>query len=736
MNSYFKSDQIERHEKIGNLSLPSVLHSVADAYLPDDAGSNSIVSMKHFLTMLGQVNTDLSHVTNILTMSIDKIGQVENVFKYDQVNQALNKPQRLIYPFMYPSDQLSKGYEYKVINFVNNLDSNYLATVDQNSINYSFTTSYFAYSDKKMNDNNEKLSLLTQHLLRVYIPYVFKNIIFVHDEFICPSGWSGISSGHLVGFYYKKVSDTDYIFGLFNSGSGSSHHETKGDRRSCYKLYKGNSVQCCVLLTYGLLHKYILTHDNVDERDFPFSVSDSFYRYETKTHPITNIHLADWTNPKPEVDNIRWIKGQLSGSCTYFGFYYLLKYVIFDHYEDSANIFRIADDHIKNTSISAIINFCENAQTVTEYHKTYIDMIKVIYSVNDNSQTTLNSDELKRIEALNSRYIDDIRSCAVLDISNVDLKNNNNISYRIEPYDIKPFTEYTRADKSNILSYLESLLAYLVSINSIIKSLGERSDINFVYFVIDSYIYALCSDVLDYDMTDDIDQIKLLIIPIVLYKIYYVWCNTLSKLHGHDNYELRMLCVRLILLKINERHNDIYIKKSVSLAPVTTIYQYYSYFSSIDTEFNFTAYPKNQAFALMANYHDIFFYSGSSSYDIKYGNFQPYESFINIDINTNMISWYCAAFLSSSYTVYPAIYHEYQDLLNLALDMIDNKSEFIKFFSIDIARPHKLKTKYQLASLNGHESNYRGVTDSYTVGLSNTDHMSRYLGRDDILEMS
>ena len=231
------------------------------------------------------------------------------------------------------------------------------------------------------------------------------------DQLLIPSGWKTNTGGHLISLYYEKKQDDLYELIIFNSGDGIDNHEKYDD--NFYNISRSRTAtknEVKEILNFFNLFKCITFNSETNVSDIYYEMINQF-NFKKSINNSTNESLKKICKQLP----------QLSGTCTYFGFYYNLLYIL---QKNEKNL-----EDFKNEVIiyaqKDIINYLEKKEFITDFDKNYIDLIN-IEKLDDNYLTKYNG--------LYSKYKNDLKK-VFFNYINSSIKNIEFEKKKIEIFD-------------------------------------------------------------------------------------------------------------------------------------------------------------------------------------------------------------------------------------------------------------------------------------------------------------
>ena len=373
-------ENISEFSENDNLEISS-LHALFDNYLPPNLGNYPQRTLEFFKNVL-----------------------LKNQNLYDE--ELLILENSLIYNERIPNFEEEKiyyeiGYEYENYEDYDDDDDDdesngphFMESINLKDIGKKdFINTYFTVRKfYSLFYRGKKYDSLFSFLLNLS-KYIFQNFELKYDKLIITSGWKLIIGGHLISLYYEKIYGNLYKLIIFNSGDGLQNHYRYDDKFYNISMYrKATTTELIEILKFFKLLKYVEFEEYNNYFDDGYSVSDIYYLFinEFKFKNNSTVHgnnsrvhskkkstvhgkKKSTVDGNVALENICKQLPQLSGSCTYFGFFYNLLYIL---QKNKKNL-----DDFKNEVIiyaqEDIINYLEKKEFITDFDKNYIDLINI-----------------------------------------------------------------------------------------------------------------------------------------------------------------------------------------------------------------------------------------------------------------------------------------------------------------------------------------------------------------------
>lgn len=380
-------------------------HTLFDEYLNPNIGNDYMASLKAFAHYLDNYETKIG--ANPQYGSLREVyGDAESIYK--KYNKTFILPNLFGLSLL-----LSTGGDYESYKKTGGLTS-MQTYLDLSLVDYTIgITSY----NKKITDLNIKkilsfnssqkserfkafIEILSEHYKDLILD-TFNNVKSKKRALIISGQYEkNLRSGHLITFFCElesiALSSETWTITMFNSGSGLKNHNhnhkpTNNKYQGIVQKQNFTDDKFKQFLLVSFLFRYVFS-SSIDEY-YTYFVNEYF------TNPKTNDNLT--TGIKDE----GYISQQMSGSCTYFGFYYMIKY-FFDKYIDKtaagtsndSTQFATFDSYIKNGEEQTLLNYI-GKKPKYECWKNYVDILKFKGSTST------------AIDTFYDRYIDAATKC-------------------------------------------------------------------------------------------------------------------------------------------------------------------------------------------------------------------------------------------------------------------------------------------------------------------------------------
>lgn len=599
MNNIFDSLDLQLDKKFENYDSISVLHSLFDGYLQPNLGSQPELSLDFFYQML---ETFRAKKSKTLEDSIKaRLTKVFALVKHSSV--TLNKYMNIVYPSRgrsvkinqidIPPQNLNKPFENiksDSLEFINLFFEIPLLSPTGPDLlalrnkSYKFTLEIFDNIESTKNYYRQILNDLSNQLKKNFGELRY-------SEMIVRSGWST----HLVGFYYKKIADDSYVYGFCNSGDGLQYHEghKTSEKVSVTKFFSGTLDD----LRNMCVHVYMIA--NLLDSSETSKIEESVLFYELlPTSPSQKVYES------PELLEMKWILPQLSGTCTYFGFYYTIKYVFFSL--GLKDIFVQFHEHIVETSTDAILTYIEKSPKIQQKQKTFLDLL---YHENRNIKTI---EFQRRIASLYTRYRADVNEFTVhhlkaeilpesLQLYEVDQDTSNFINILPHPQKVE----------KNVfeINFLELTTKMDMVMKRYITGKDQISRMEIYLFnihVIKILVHIITLPDIHYESLDDTFLKNL---PSKLCQAMLIWqyfhIKWFIKNPGrYDTSKTIKFLSRLVLLRVNDVRKNFYFTPSKEKYKPEIIYNYSR--KVVNWKYNSLVFSSGTLLVSLSSYFDLF----------------------------------------------------------------------------------------------------------------------------------
>ena len=252
-----------------------------------------------------------------------------------------------------------------------------------------------------------------------------------YNELILISGWKSDFGGHLISLYYNKINEDSYEIIIFNSGEGINNHERFYNNEvnvtmSCKEnLKKTKEIVLFCAFFSSINYKY---DKKIKAKSIYYEILTKKFNFKKNKENYDNNYLKKMCRQLP----------QLSGSCTFFGFYYNILY-LFEREQIDFDDFKKV---LINDSIFKFIEHLEKKQYITDFEKSYIDLIYEIPDLYKNNQIK------DRIKNLYIKYKNNISNNKI----SINIQNTNQINFT----NIKEII-YRNGNIKDVIAYLKDI---------------------------------------------------------------------------------------------------------------------------------------------------------------------------------------------------------------------------------------------------------------------------------------
>lgn len=324
-----------------NYEDPFFLHMFMDGNIPTGIGNNSIIAMEHF---------DDHIIKECESFKGNKLFSSENCKLIQKVFNNVSKEYHNIPDIENIENKLSINLNIGNDDFPDEIrDINKMVNLYYEIIE--------KYSNQKDKDSIKKMNIiLFNKLFTVIMPilYAIEIIVSNRDDCFFPSGYSTENGAHLVGFYYKYISDNNFRIVIANSGDGVEYHgeiENQDIDVSKYRiicetenvtkqqLLKIMIVNICAKIwNYNKIAKGYIDNKDQIVTNYVFEINECIKKYNIyEINDIKSLYefyakilgYKKFTDINFSTDINYYHESQLSGSCTYYGIFYILYYLAY-----------------------------------------------------------------------------------------------------------------------------------------------------------------------------------------------------------------------------------------------------------------------------------------------------------------------------------------------------------------------------------------------------------------------
>lgn len=387
---------------------------------------------------------------------------------------------------------------------------------------------------------------------KIYATELYK-LLGTHDQLLIPSGYSDVKGGHAVTLFYTKQSDDNYTIYLYNSGYDLDKYHDKDKKTDKYKKilrYQNRKKKAVEKIIIGsmLLPKM---HSSID-------VYYKFF-YDTVQSDREFDSSHDDVDDDKTYNDICYIEGQFSGSCTYYSIFYFFKYIHYKYYSEDPSVkFEEAKKQIEHFVFTNMYTHISKKKLLYDCDKNYIDILQLC-----GKKLKIEMDYSGLLE----KYEQNVMLCCDFEI------DRSAIDYQIP--NGKTIAIGSTFDEIKTNSLLESLSGILNLLTTKIKLFIPNVPVNiesardiFRANLLIAYIISSLSDIVNsfekmtesYTILNIIDYSKThidAIFKIYTYCIYYININkngeSYIKKYVTSGLFKIMVFLCLILIKLNEK---------------------------------------------------------------------------------------------------------------------------------------------------------------------------------------
>ncbi len=368
------------------LTEPFNLHLLFDAYIAHNIGNDRMVALNKFteaISIFFQKQPDLAYMPLIYLLNLSSNVQLIASMVIDTVAELNRKTKDSIrrYQDKEVNATVRKDLEeYLSKTFVETLGKLSKSMQTQNKISQKNMAKYIQELDNMQTDiaNVDFKEHTPNKYMYMVISKFVEMLVSNFDSLIIPGGYRNTNKeqGHLIGLYYEQSKLV-----VTNSGSGVNNH-SRDDQGRYEVILEKNDVSDDAMIK-------LLTENYIARGIFDADYDIEKY-YSTVLQPVFGKSFtSDYKNDAFFHDP------QLSGSCTFFGLYYILYYLYnsrqkLDHFNQFIEYtkLRVADEIIDNMN---------RRKRITDNDKNYLDMLHLVIKGRD-----------KQIQELYEKYVKNV----------------------------------------------------------------------------------------------------------------------------------------------------------------------------------------------------------------------------------------------------------------------------------------------------------------------------------------
>ena len=330
----------------------SIFHLLLDQYLMPDVGNKAIDSVDFFGHFASELNPELnsvglnvqdtikSFITTLRAHVLDDYS-LESIIRIEILSVISRSWEGRV--DKYSIEKMVKNIQ-KIITMPEYLSDDFEVSLKRTRKKHRKTRT----KERMEEDDDYDVSSvveLTQGLAKyitseTYVPITLfdvkvHNIVrdILNDiPTIITAGWSNHKHGHLITFYIEPMPQDLYRVTLCNSGSGLIYHYQTPNGK--FQVILQNIVRKDVAVSLSIFSVLINNVFNADEILFYLTLHELSFQTEPAGWTVRKGHNAeigyqDIPHGLDENTRIDIDYPQLSGSCTFYGIYYLFKYYFY-----------------------------------------------------------------------------------------------------------------------------------------------------------------------------------------------------------------------------------------------------------------------------------------------------------------------------------------------------------------------------------------------------------------------
>ncbi len=398
---------------------PFNLHLLFDPYIAPNIGSTRLTALNNFTQAVNNFfsnNLEFEHkpLLELLNRSCDV--EITIAYIIETVTNLNNEIKEKVLQFENPSTNEADKQtleESITASFNKHIQTLSQFMKSQHRLSARSIGNYTDELDDILTNMNFRKQPAIEYMRMVISKFVEIVLVNNFDELIIPGGYSNKQkhTGHLVGLYYNLTSAT---FVVANSGEGVDKHNHKDNSYEII-LFKSDVDQYTIIqaLTENYLARGVFDPSYTIEKYYTAVLNSVFKGNYTSD---TNNDIAN---------DLFYHEPQLSGSCTFFGIYYIL-YYLYNSWKMLDHFNRLIE-YTKSQTVDVMINYISKKdQKITSNDKNYLDMLYLVKG-KDNRDEELNK--------LYDKYVSDTEKYTQYDTSpnvlstdhkfTIDLRSNS-----------------------------------------------------------------------------------------------------------------------------------------------------------------------------------------------------------------------------------------------------------------------------------------------------------------------
>ncbi|AYV84705.1 MAG: hypothetical protein Hyperionvirus35_1, partial [Hyperionvirus sp.] len=423
------------------------LHLLFDPYIASNLGNSPHVAFRYFddsMTSFLSDNKDQHFVKPTLELLKNSLDISRKLDKFlDKLAQ------------LYDVDPLDRGENAYRDNLSNLLNSKVAKAL---KIPFSFRIDKPVFDEKTYKPSIELY-------IRTILKYVVDNNVLSNNTLIVPSGYDDRTkhSGHAIGIYYNKVDAENYTVTIANSGEGINLYHPRKESKFEVIIEK-NNISLHTLSSL-LIENYLAA-----------GVFDKKYTIQKYYERVLLPYISPLRSDVP--NEMYYQYPQISGSCTFFGFFYIFLYYFLK--QDKKQLFTEWHLYAKNQATEEILQHLISKKRITSSDKNFLDLLK-------NIRTDSSKEKITLAEA---KYISDVEDWTTIPKEPSTFTFEYPLNVKKSEKSPNPFIEYIPLIKSiqnstNLSSAIEAFTK-LVTIASKLSSAFHYTGI--IYLLIRSLL--------------------------------------------------------------------------------------------------------------------------------------------------------------------------------------------------------------------------------------------------------
>jgi hypothetical protein len=423
-------------ESIPSYKQPFNLHLLFDAYIADNIGNTRLDALESFRYAFQLFFDNNRRYWNYNLLDLLKTSiEIETVADI-VVKASITAYDKFLQKTDYPEKKYI-SYIQELIDSINEIPPTQKVDQFKKKISTHEVLLKYTEGDKPKEFMEQQIRIILNAFINVFYADI--------TEIILPAGYrtKEKETGHLVGIYINQKEKKVVIA---NSGNGIRYHREKKEQ-NLYEIIVEKTDFSNFDYDIGEIAYQSYLARGIFDRNYDV---DKFY---------TNAIIPFFGNlVKSTVDNEKFYHPkQLSGSCTFFGLYYLFYY----YYLNNLIVFDAFTNFTKLRVTDEIISDLDKETTLKPEHKDFIDLLFIVAPNKNTELNTLLNKYNTSIENTTSKYVNNIEPL---------------YTHRLAPPSSRDIKMYPTAQYIKIITEASTLTTISDSLDKVLELLNNIAE--------------------------------------------------------------------------------------------------------------------------------------------------------------------------------------------------------------------------------------------------------------------